>query len=139
MAGQNAAIAGGGFHHIALRAHDFDASVAFYTEGLGFKEAISWGEGDGRAIMLETGDGNYFEIFAGGSADAKPEGALLHAALRTDNCDTAIERARSAGAEVTMEPRDIDIQSQPGPTPVRIAFCKGPAKPGHITWHYIVG
>ena len=27
MSGQNAAIGGGGFHHIAMRAHDFDATV----------------------------------------------------------------------------------------------------------------
>ena len=26
---------GGGFHHVALRANDFDATVKSYTEGLG--------------------------------------------------------------------------------------------------------
>ena len=30
------------------------------------------------------------------------------------------------GAEVTMEPTNINLQSTPGPTPIRIAFCKGP-------------
>ena len=72
-----------------------------------------------------TGDGNYLEIFAGGG-EPKPEGAVLHFALRTTDCDTAIERAREAGAEVTVEPKDVDIPSTPEPTPVRIAFCKGP-------------
>lgn len=126
MAGTNTVIGGGGFHHVALRARDFEASVKFYTEGLGFKPKIAWGEGNGRAVMLDTGDGNYLEIFAGGSAEPKPEGVLLHFALRTKDCDAATKRALAAGAVPTMEPKDINIQSRPGPTPVRISFCKGP-------------
>jgi len=109
-----------------MRSRDFDASVKFYTDALGFTQKIAWGEGDGRAVMLDTGDGNYLEIFAGGADETKPEGAVLHFALRTTDCDTAIERAREAGAEVTVEPKDVDIPSTPEPTPVRIAFCKGP-------------
>ena len=126
MSGHNATIGGGGFHHIAMRVKDFDASVAFYTEALGFTEKIAWGEGDKRAIMLDTGDGNYLELFAGGEEEPKPEGAVLHFALRTTDCDTAIERARAAGMEVTVEPKDVTIESRPEPTPVRLAFCKGP-------------
>ena len=126
MPRENATIGGGGFHHVAIRAHDLEASIQFYTDALGFNEKIAWGEGDGRAVMLDTGDGNYLEIFAGGKNEPKPEGSILHFALRTDDCDSALERARAAGAEVTMEPKDIDIQSRPSNTPVRIAFCKGP-------------
>jgi glyoxylase I family protein len=123
--GTNKKIGGGGFHHLALRVKDFDASVKFYTQGLGFVEKISWGEGDKRAIMLDTGDGNYLELFAGGTGEPKPEGAVLHFALRTDNCDQAIEQARKAGAEVTVEPKNVDIPSRPETLSVRIAFCKG--------------
>jgi len=126
MSGKNATIGGGGFHHVAIRARDFDATVRFYTEGLGLRERIAWGEGEKRAIMLDTGDGNYLEVFAGGQEGPRPEGAILHFALRTDDCDAAIARARAAGATVTMEPKDVDIPSAPSPTPVRIAFCKGP-------------
>lgn len=126
MMGKNEAIGGGGFHHLAIRARDFDASVKFYTKGLGFVPRINWGEGDGRAVMLDTGDGSYLEIFAGGSDEPESEGAVLHFALRTSDCDTAIERARAAGAEVTVEAKDVEIPSRPEPLPVRIAFCKGP-------------
>ena len=125
MTGHNPIIAGGGFHHLALRVHDFDASIAFYTQGLGFTPKITWGKGDQRAAMLDTGDGNYLEIFAGGSDEPKPEGAVLHFALRTSSTDQAIEAARAAGAEVTVEPKHVTIQSDP-PTEVRLAFCKGP-------------
>lgn len=127
MAGKNKTIGGGGFHHVAIRVHDFDGAVKFYTEALGFTPKITWGEGDKRAIMLDAGDGNYMEIFAGGKPDPQPEGAILHFALRTSDCDAALNRARAAGAVVTMEPKSLDIPSKPHVTPVRIAFCKGPA------------
>ncbi|WP_428940821.1 VOC family protein [Fontivita pretiosa] len=126
MTGTNTVLGGGGFHHVAIRARDFDASVRFYTEALGFKEKIRWGEGAKRAIMLDAGDGNYLEIFANGQEGPKPEGAILHFALRTDNTDAAIARARAAGAIVTVEPKDVLIPSTPQPTHVRLAFCKGP-------------
>ncbi|MEI6085869.1 MAG: VOC family protein [Verrucomicrobiota bacterium] len=126
MTGKNTVLGGGGFHHVALRARDFDASVKFYTAGLGFTERIAWGEGNGRAVMLDTGDGNYLEIFAGGSGEPRPEGALLHFALRTNDCDAATARAVAAGAMLTMPAKDVHIQSRPGPTPVRISFCQGP-------------
>jgi len=37
-----------------------------------------------------------------------------------------LEKAREAGAEVTMETKDLTIDSSIGPVPVRIAFFKGP-------------
>ena len=36
MAGTNRKFSGCGFHHVALRASDFDKSLLFYTEGMGF-------------------------------------------------------------------------------------------------------
>ncbi len=75
--------------------------------------------------MLDTGDGNYLEMFTGGKGPV-PEGPILHFALRTADCDAACERARAAGAQVTMEPKSLTINSTPSPTDVRIAFFTGP-------------
>jgi len=125
--GHNSTIGGGGFHHIALRALDFEASLRFYCDGLGFRQAYAWGEGDGRAAMLDTGDGNYFELFAGGKAEGRSSnGVLLHYALRTADCDAAVERARAAGATITTEPTSVELRGTPRPITVRIAFCTGP-------------
>ena len=115
-----------GFHHLAMRVKDFNASVKFYTEGLGLRETIAWGEGDGRAMMLDAGNGNCVELFAGGAREPKPEGIVLHFAFRTDDCDGVLARAVAAGAVVTMEPKSLTIPSTPTPLPVRIAFCTGP-------------
>lgn len=125
---KNTVIPGCGYHHVAIRAADFERTVRFYTEGLGFRVAVRWGQGDGRAALLDTGDGNYLEVFAGGRrapGEPVPEGAILHYALRTTDCDAALERARRAGATVTKEPTTLPLESEPKIT-IRIAFCKGP-------------
>jgi catechol 2,3-dioxygenase-like lactoylglutathione lyase family enzyme len=128
MAGTNPIVSGCGFHHVAIRVVDFERTLKFYTEALGFRKAVEWGEGERRACMLDTGDGNYLEVFAGAKrapGEPAPEGAIIHFALRTDDCDAALERARAAGAQVTMEPKDLAVFGDP-PIPIRIAFFKGP-------------
>jgi len=134
--GTNDAIVGGGFHHIAIRAYDFDASLRFYTEGLGFRRVYGWGqdgraqgEKDSRAALLDTGDGNYLELFGGGTrphGSAPPEEVVLHFALRTHDTDAALERARNAGAVVTMEPKSVVPAHAEEPAQTfRIAFVRG--------------
>ena len=110
---------------MAIRVKDYDAAVKFY-KSLGFKEKISWGEGDRRAIMLDTGDGNYVELLSLRSDQQKAENPIAHFAIRTDDCDAATERVRMAGAEITVEPKSSTIESKTGPVPLRISFFKGP-------------
>ncbi|HZJ83872.1 MAG TPA: VOC family protein, partial [Clostridia bacterium] len=124
MSGTNKKIGGGGFHHLAIRVKDFDASVKFYTQGLGFEPKFSWGEGDSRATLLDTGDGNYIEIFAGGTEGEKPEGSWLHIAFRTNDCAAALEAAKAAGAIVTIDLKDVTLGDDPS-MDARIAFFKG--------------
>jgi glyoxylase I family protein len=119
-----------GFHHAALRARDFDASVRFYREGLGGTPKMAWGTGDGRAVMLDLGGGNCLEVFAGGAArpprgPGDPEPALLHLAFKTRSCDASFDRAVAAGAAVAAGPKTVTIPSDP-PATVRIAFVTGP-------------
>lgn len=125
--GNNTVIGGGGFHHIAIRVRDFDKSLNFYQSILGCQPKISWHEKPKRAVMLDTGDGNYIELFERpDQAPATGEGVLLHLALRTTNIDESIARVRGFGCEVTIEPNDLVIDSKPFKTPVRLAFFKGP-------------
>ena len=116
-----------GFHHIALRVRDFEATLRFYQDGFGFVRRFGWGEGDSRAAMLDTGDGNYLEVFAGSKRPAgedAPAGALLHLALRTPDVDAAYARALAAGAKPQTPPQDVEIAGD-YPLPVRLAFVVG--------------
>ena len=114
-----------GFHHVAIRVKDFDGTVRFYKQGLGLKERLAWGEGDGRAIMLDAGNDNCIEVFAGGKP-TPVEGNIVHFALSTDDCDSALKRAQAAGATVTLEPKTVKIAAATGPVSVRIAFVRAP-------------
>ncbi len=118
-----------GFHHVAIHARDYDKSHAFYTDVLGFTPKIAWLHEGLRATMLDVGDGNYLEIFEKPSAPAPdPNQQIIHFALRTDDPDGVLQRARDTGCEVTMEPTDIDIDTTlgPNPVPIRICFFNGP-------------
>ena len=111
-----------GVHHIALRAVDFEKSYAYYTQVLGMKEIAAWGEGDGRACMLDCG-GSCIELFAGGKTIAQG-GAWFHLALRTDDPDAMYKKSLDAGLKTQMEPKDVAIPSEPVLN-VRIAFVVG--------------
>ncbi len=134
MSGHNSTLGGGGFHHMAINVHDFDKSVRMYQEAFGFTHKVAWGKktdaADSRAVMLDTGDGNFLEIFAGGPATPLvPAGpmscnaAIMHVAFRTTRIDEIIPRARAAGFTVTVEPKDV---SPNGDVTARIAFVHGP-------------
>jgi glyoxylase I family protein len=125
MTSKNSKIEGCSFHHVAMKVKDFDGVVRFYVQGLGFRETKRWGEGDGRAVMLDCGDGSCIEVFAGGAAGSVPEGAWLHYALSVKNCDASLAAALAAGAVQTMPPTTLDVPSTPAPFRVRIAFCRG--------------
>ena len=107
-----------GFHHVAIRAVDFDATVEFYTQGLGFTVHYGFsvpGRID-RAVFLDAGDGRYVEVFGQGStvqaegrrrrADEEPtEGALLHFCLRVADVAASYSRALAAGGVSRIAPR----------------------------------
>ena len=124
---ENTVVRGCGFHHVAIRTSDWERSMRFWQEGMGLHLAVQWGEAPRRACMMDTGDGNYLEVFERDPVEGgvPSEGAILHFCFRADDCDAAIERARSAGAEVTVEPKDLAVFGEPK-IPVRIAFFKGP-------------
>ena len=125
MPDTNKKIKGCGFHHVSMKASDLKKSIKFYTEALGFVEKVSWGEAPKRTVLLDAGDGNYFEISQADPDIVNQEGVFRHIALRADDCSAALERARAAGAQVTVEPRDVNLRTDP-PIPIRIAFFKGP-------------
>ncbi len=115
-----------GVHHVALKAkglENYKKMFEFYHEILGLPIVREWGDGENLGAMLDTGTG-LLEIFSN-APDILSEGALRHIAFAVENVDVCVEAVRSAGYEITMEPKDIVIASEP-PFPARIAFCAGP-------------
>ena len=113
-----------GVHHIALKAcgeADYEKTIKFYHEILGMPIVRTWG--DGKSAMLDTGAG-LMEIFANGE-NYPGQGAIRHMAFAVKDVDACVEAVRAAGYEITIEPKDIVIGSNP-PYPARIAFCIGP-------------
>lgn len=112
-----------GVHHIALKPTpaQYERTVAFYTQLLGFEVKRSWGDPARPCLMLSCGDNTCMEILSG-EQPAPSHGALDHIAFATSHVDELIEKARQAGYEIAVEPKDLELAG----SPVRIAFCYGP-------------
>ncbi len=131
-------MSGRGFHHVAIRAADFDATIKFYTQGLGCTVHYEFsvpGRID-RAAFLDAGDGRFIEVFGPGSSvqaegrrrrpdEEATEGALLHFCLRVAEVEAAYARALAAGATARIAPRMASLAGEP-PADVHIAFVTGP-------------
>jgi len=114
-----------GFHHIALKASDFDKTVNFY-KSLGLKERVHWGEDDKRAVMLDMGDGGCIEIFAGGENRERVDERFLHLAFRADDVDAAYETAMNSGATSKYAPYEASPPDAVPPIKMKVAFVYGP-------------
>lgn len=124
----NTVIQGCGTHHIAIQAHDWEASLKLYRDVLGMTEAASFKGGDGQQIMLlDTGDGSHIELFEPSAEtttrDVAANHPVMHFALATTDARAATEHVRQAGYEITVEPKEVNL----GGLEVTIAFFKGPS------------
>jgi glyoxylase I family protein len=136
--GMQSLTSGNCFHHVAIRAVDFDETVRFYTEGLGFRVHFPFsvpGRID-RAAFLDAGDGRFVEVFGQASnvqsegrkrlpQEERTEGALLHFCLRAADTDVSFARAIAAGGVARIDPVTRRLSEDPV-VEVRIAFVTGP-------------
>lgn len=126
----NKAIKGCTFHHVALQSSDFERSIKFYTEGLGFEVYRTFVTSSGKtACLIDIGEGSYFEIFSDGEkSNGKDEsaGSFLHLALSVDDARSAYERAiEHGGEEMGKAPREC-VLGKDAPIYATIGFIKGP-------------
>ena len=124
---KNRKIAGLGTHHIAVQTQDYEASVRFYTEVMGMSEVVGFKSEGRRAVILDIGDGSHMELFepipgTQPSSDATGN-VVFHFALQTTDIESALERVRAAGMEITVELKTVDM----GPLNISLAFFKGPS------------
>ena len=111
-----------GIHHVSLKCAGeelYAKTKDFYTNVLGLSIAREWSFG----VMIEAGN-TWIEIMNTGEGNTEI-GAVRHFAFYTDDTDDMVRRVKEAGYEITTEPKDICLPSEP-PIPARIAFCYGP-------------
>lgn len=124
---KNNVIPGGGCHHIAVQARDWDASLKLYRDVLGMPVVAEFGSPERKIALLDMGDGSHIELFQP-KADTPAPGAVapndpvMHFALATTDTKTATEHVRQAGYEITVEPKTVEL----GALTVTIAFFLGP-------------
>ncbi|MEE0474204.1 MAG: hypothetical protein UDK37_09965 [Holdemanella biformis] len=53
------------------------------------------------------------------------EGCIRHFAFETDHVDELVERVRNVGYKVSVEPKDVDMKTNPV-SPIRVAFVERP-------------
>lgn len=119
-----------GFHHIALNTSDFDKSMKFYTECLGFREYRRWKTADGKKTiaLVDCGNGNKMEIFSSAAERTtydEEAGNVIHFAFKVDNAKYWYDKAIAFGCASHMEPADKVLPADP-PIECVLAFVKGP-------------
>ena len=121
----NDIINGAGFHHIGLKAKNFEKSLQFY-QALGMKCIARWENAAGSIAMLDLGDGGRIELFGDGGDEFSANGKWVHFAIGVSDVAAAYETALAAGAEPQSAPRDLELKADPADMTIRIAFVKGP-------------
>jgi len=124
----NPILGNGGFHHVCVKTRDWDRTMAFYQGVLGCTEKVAWRAAPQRAVILDTGDGNYIEVFEDLAYFPAPNGSVFHYAFRTNRLDAVAARVREAGYKITIEPKDVTLTTTngKGAFPIRLFFCEGP-------------
>lgn len=144
---------GGGVHHVTVRTRDWDQTLHFYQQVLGFTIAAAWQERSGdmderlagtkpatqRWAYLDSGNGSCVEIFddpayvppAAGSTDPTRNAGdpIVHFSLRTTRVDEVCAHARKMGVTVLGDPVDFTLKTTTGQgdVVVRIGFVQGPS------------
>lgn len=115
-----------GFHHVALAAADFDTSLRFYTEGLGFKLYAKWGTPEKTIALLDIGCGEYIELFSNGIDKPEENSRYMHLAFKTDDVEGMVSKAIAAGAKPHIAPKLVHTGSSPVDLTINCGFVIGP-------------
>ncbi|MBE0341702.1 VOC family protein [Paenibacillus sp. 28ISP30-2] len=117
-----------GLAHVAIQAQDYQATIAFYTEVLGFKRGHHWSLPSFQireASMLISPDQiTCLEIFdndavipaqgkKASSEDEIAHGALLHFAFYVDDVNQIYQKALAHGARTFVKPDQLTLGEPP--------------------------
>ncbi|MGN1182200.1 MAG: VOC family protein [Faecalibacillus sp.] len=110
-----------GIHHISLNCindKEYEKTLYFYNKILGLKIMRKWN--NERSVMLDSGNG-YIEILNNATVSLS-QGTIRHFAFSVDNVDKYINQVRKEGYQITVEPKDVILDT----LKARVGFCIGP-------------
>ena len=120
--------------HNAVTVADMEASLRFYTEGLGFRKAFEIPNpdtGEPWIVYLNICPGQFLELFYGGTEQNPWRNEHIgfnHFCFEVDDIHTAVEKVRQAGYPIDIEPKqgaDLNWQAwDTDPNGVRIELMK---------------
>ena len=131
--GNNPILGGGGLHHVAVRTHDLDASVKFYTEVLQMKVVTAWSPDERSFVHLDTGDGSILELMQDDKAiePAQERGVHWHLCFGTTRIEEAMKVIEAAGMKVTVPVKSAKLKNTatnpPSDVSIKVAFFIGPS------------
>ncbi|OMF26274.1 glyoxalase [Paenibacillus sp. FSL H8-0548] len=117
-----------GLSHVAIQARDYEATITFYIEVLGFKLGHHWSlplfQIKEACMLISPDQRTCIEIFdndavipAQGKKALSEEdiahGALLHLAFYVDNVDEMYRKALAHGAKAFIEPDYLSLGEPP--------------------------
>lgn len=117
-----------GLAHVAIQARNYEDTLLFYTDVLGFKVGHSWSlpafQITEACMLLSPDQRTCIELFDPGaviaaegeradSPEAVKYGALLHFAFYVDNVDETYERALAHGAKSYVQPDWVSLGEPP--------------------------
>ncbi len=95
--------------HIAIRAHNFEAMVSFYTEKLGLTEMFRLNQDDGSLMLvyLRVTDQQFVEIFPNGVGEAPARNAVgyTHLCLTVSDLRATVAALEQAGVPIEIAPK----------------------------------
>ncbi|AIQ55400.1 VOC family protein [Paenibacillus sp. FSL R7-0331] len=117
-----------GLSHVAIQANNYQATIAFYTEVLGFKVGHHWSlpafmiedasmlVSPDRRTCIEVFDNNAAIPAQGKKAASDEEvahGAILHLAFYVDDVEEIYQKALAHGAKTFVEPGTLALGEPP--------------------------
>ncbi|OON67000.1 hypothetical protein B0919_20205 [Hymenobacter sp. CRA2] len=101
--------------HVGLRTPDYEGTIQWYSEKLGFRVLQQWTVGDLRLAFLAPANDDTFwlEVLSDGAAKPAPASAVpvttgfQHLCLEVDNLDHTLAALRERDVKVIREPFNV--------------------------------
>ena len=99
-----------GFAHLCFTVSDLEASLRFYRDTLGLREAFDFinEQGELYGVYLHAGGRNFIELFEGQLADKASGQSYEHFCLEVDDIRAAADALNAAGIELGEIRRGMD-------------------------------